>query len=124
MRNLTAYTVEVGAGDDFEEIHKLQIKYAHSPEVWKGAKKAIRSDKVVAKSPSEPQARPQDRYSCSDRRLFLYVDNKSEIAVTLIEGEVLRGVVTWFGRYEFCIQSRKGVEIVVFRHALHHIEEM
>ncbi|MEZ4316048.1 MAG: hypothetical protein R3F61_01020 [Myxococcota bacterium] len=104
-----------------EEIHKLQVKFAYAPEHWKRAKKAIRMDKVLSKTPREPIPRPQDRYGCSDKRLFSYVDRRDEIGVTLLEGEMIRGTVKWFSRYEIGLEVRGDVDIFVFRHALHEV---
>jgi sRNA-binding regulator protein Hfq len=103
-----------------ETIHKLMVMYAYAPGEWKGVKKGIKHDKD--KKPAGPEVapapRPQDRYSCSDKRLFQYLDRRTEIAVTLLDGDVLRGTITWFGRYEFGLKLRTDAEITVFRHAL------
>lgn len=107
-------------GGEFEEIHKLQVRYAYSREDWKRAKKAIKTDKTLA-GPSEPVPRPQDRYGCSDKRLFRYHDQETEIAVTLLEGDVIRGKVAWFSRYEIGLAVRGDVGVVAFRHALRNV---
>lgn len=115
-----AYTFrfrERGAEED-ADIHKLKVKYAYAPGDWKKAKKAIRMDKRIASLGEEPALRPQDRYSCSDKRLFAYMDANTEVGATLMEGEQVRGVVRWFGRYEFGLEVRGGVELTIFRHAL------
>ncbi len=108
-------------GGEPEPIHKLQIKYAYWAGDWKRVKKSVKGDKKAADAPVEPVIRPQDRYTCSDRRLFGYMDRKAEVAVTLLEGDQLRGVVTWFCRYEFGLLLKSEGEVVVFRHALQHI---
>jgi sRNA-binding regulator protein Hfq len=107
-------------GTEPEAIHKLQIKYAYPAADWKRVKKGVRIDKKGAEA-KEPVIRPQDRYTCSDRRLFGYMDRKVEVSVTLLEGDQLRGTVTWFSRYEFGLQLKSDGEVVVFRHALQHI---
>jgi len=119
-----AYTVTI---DDEEsgapqEIHKLQFKYAWRPDDTKRLRRLLRVDKELAANPREPIRQPQDRYTCSDKRLFRYLDREEPIAVTLLEGDQFRGTVTWFSRYEFGLQLR-DVEIVIFRHCLHDITE-
>ena len=103
-----------------EEIHKLQIKYAYAPTAWKRLRKCLKSDKRLVEKGLGPVERPQNRYSCSDKRLFRYMDAGDEVSVTLLEGETIRGVVGWFGRYEFGITIRDA-EVVIFRHALYKI---
>lgn len=116
------YTFRVAAeGTEPEDVHKLQAKYAYNPSDWKKVKKAVRQDKEVAKQPAEPAVRPQDRYSCSDRRLFGYLDQGTEVVATLLDGDVLRGTVGWFSRYEFGLGVRGDIEVTVFRHSLHDL---
>lgn len=104
------------------EVHKLQIKYAYDPDHWKRVRKVLKADKELSKNPLGPVERPQDRYTCSDKRLFRYMDEKTKVDVTLLEGEMLRGLVTWFGRYEFGLEVKEGIEVTVFRHALYKIK--
>lgn len=113
-------TVHVDKGEP-EEVHKLQIKYVYASDEWKRARKAIRSDKAVAALQQEPRPRPQDRYACSDRRLFRYIDDGTEISVTLLEGDVVKGIPMWFSQYEVGLSVRGDVEIAVFRHAFHNV---
>jgi sRNA-binding regulator protein Hfq len=55
--------------------------------------------------------------------LFGYHDVGIEVVVTLLEGEVLRGIVAWFSRYEFALTVKGGVQVTVFRHALVNVTE-
>ena len=103
---------------DPEDIHKLQIKYGYNPADWKKVKKGVRQNRKVASNPEEPALRPQDRYSCSDRRLFGYLDQSVDVVATLLDGDLLRGRVRWFSRYEFGMTLRTDVELTVFRHSL------
>lgn len=115
---VAAYTFTIGEGDDAREIHKLEAKYAYDASAWKLVKKAVKTDKRIATEGRRPEVRPQDRYSCSDKRLFGYLDRSVEVVATLLDGDVLRGTVSWFGRYEFGLMVKGGAEITVFRHAL------
>ena len=108
-------------GGEVETLHKLKLLYTYAPDDWKGVKKGVKSEKRASDS-AEPAVRPQDRYSCSDRRLFGYLDRQIEVQVSLLDGEVLRGHLTWFGRYEFGLKLRTDAEVTVFRHALRDIQ--
>ncbi|MCA9495149.1 MAG: hypothetical protein KC621_34715, partial [Myxococcales bacterium] len=80
-------------------------------------KKGVKAgDKKAAVEP--PATRPQDRYSCSDKRLFSFQDRGGEVVATLIDGTVMRGVIEWFGRYEFGLRLKADTSVTVFRHAL------
>ncbi len=119
VRGLEPYTFRFDFPDgSTEELHKLQVKYGYAPTEWKKVKKGVRQDRKVAKNAETPAVRPQDRYSCSDRRLFGYLDQRVDVVATLLDGDVLRGVITWFSRYEFGMVLRTEAEVTVFRHSL------
>ena len=105
-----------GEGDP-EEIHKLEVKFGYDPADWKKLKKGVRQNKRQPERDT-PAVHPQDRYSCSDRRLFGYLDRGDEVVATLLDGDILRGRVAWFGRYEFGLILRTEAEVTIFRHAL------
>lgn len=117
-----AVIVETEDGEE-REIHKLQLKYAWTPDDWKGLRKAMRQNKELSKEPKQPIERPQDRYTCSDKRLFRYMDRGTIVDAVLLEGEILRGTVTWFGRYEFGMELKGEVPVTVFRHCLYSLDE-
>lgn len=115
-------TMRTDEGEE-RELHKLQLKYAWAPDDWKRVRKGVRNDKSRSRDPLPPIERPQDRYTCSDKRLFRYMDDEAVVQATLLEGEVLRGTVAWFGRYEFGLTLKGDVEVTVFRHALHELTD-
>jgi hypothetical protein len=125
IQTADAYAL-VGSLDGGEpaEIHKLTLKFTYAPTDWKKVRKAIKKDKRVAAEGLEPAKRPQDRYTCSDRRLFGYVDSGREVVATLLDGDILRGVVVWFSRYECCFRLKEDVEVTLFRHALHELKSV
>jgi sRNA-binding regulator protein Hfq len=101
-----------------EPIHKLLVMYAYHPDQWKAVKKGVKVDKKAQVEAPTPAPRPQDRYSCSDKRLFGYLDKQAEVLVTLLDGQTLRGTIVWFGRYEFGLRLRSDADVTVFRHSL------
>lgn len=126
QRRVTGVVTEVGpyevtvrdeAGAEVK-LHKLEIKCAWYADDYKKVRKALRRDKALTDSPKEIARRPQDRYGLSDKRLFRFHDEGTQVDATLVEGEVIRGAIMWFGRYEFAIGVKGESEIVVFRHAL------
>lgn len=115
--SIDPYQFTFGSADQSETLHKLQVMYGYAPDQWKAVKKGVKTgDKKSAVEP--PATRPQDRYSCSDKRLFSFQDRGAEVVATLIDGTVLRGVIEWFGRYEFGVRLKADASVTVFRHAL------
>jgi sRNA-binding regulator protein Hfq len=114
-------TFESEAGS--EVIHKLQIQALWNADQWKDVRKALKTDKRRSAEPKEPIVRPQDRYSCSDKRLFRCLDAKTAVVATLLEGLQVPGTIAWFSRFEIGIALKEGPEVVVLRHALDHLKE-
>ena len=110
-------------GGEAETIHKLQVKFALPAEHRKKLRKSLSYDNALRKLPREPVWKPQDRTACSNRRLFQLLDREDPVEVTTLEGEVLHGKVAWVGRFEFGLDAKGGVEVVMFRHALAKITE-
>jgi hypothetical protein len=108
----------VTVAGETQTIHKLKAKYACLDSIGRAVRNQIRRDKS-RKEPAEPIWKPQDRYGCSDRRLFGILDDGVLAAATTLEGEVFTGRVDWMGRWEFGMTlKKKNAEVVIFRHAL------
>lgn len=106
-----------------EHLHKLMVKYTFQPEERKTIRKSQSFDKERSKAVVEPVFRPQDRYRCSDRRLFSYQEARTKLLVSLVEGEQFNGSVSWMSEYEFGLELRGGGIVVIMRHALADIQE-
>lgn len=122
VKEVGPYELVLQADGEERTVHKLQVKYAYEPEAYKVLRKMLTWDKERKESPKEPVERPQDRYACSDKRLFRYLDDKVQVQATLLEGEQIRGQVSWLSRFEFGL-SHEGADVVtIFRHALDDID--
>ncbi len=114
----------VAGQEALRPIHKLQVKYAYDPAARRAVAKARDVDATLAEKPLQPMERPQDRYACSDRRLYRYVDKRIVLRATLLEGERFTGRVVWFSRFEFQLATNDEPTVVVFRHALRDLSEV
>lgn len=104
-------------------LPKVQIKYLYPSEQYKSVRKGLKYD-AARRQVCEPILRPQERYGCSDQRLFRYLDSNTQVCVTVLEGDQFHGRVVWMTRWEFGLKVEKaGPVIVVFRHALADIGE-
>ena len=105
-----------------EREHKLQVKYVAAAGDAKKLNRVLKWD-PERKAVTEPILRPQDRYALSDRRLFSLLDREMTVAVTLLEGEVFRGVPVWMSRYEVALQLKGKLMLTVLRHAIADLVE-
>ena len=117
------YEVELEIDGATERMHKLQIKWGALASHRKKVGRSLGWDKALKGQPKEPITRPQDRYGCSNRRLYGYMDAGTTVIVRLVEGEIFKGRITWVSRFEFGLEVKGKVEAVIFRHAMIHIGE-
>jgi len=105
---------------DMRTAHKLEFKFSAHMEHAAKMHDAIRGCQVSSNSVATIP-KPQDRYFISDQKLFGWLDAASRICVKTLEGDMVRGTLTWIGRWELGLSVRDA-ELVVFRHALANIQ--
>lgn len=118
IESLDAFEFVLRSADQSQRLHKLQVKLMFpaslSPTIGVAAE-----GRVVA----QPVVKPQDRLALSDRRLFEAHDGGRPCRAETLEGDELRGLVSWVGRYEFGLRQGNTAEVVVMRHALRRFTE-
>lgn len=108
-------------GKDPETIHKLKVMYGCLAVDRKKVRRLVRADEVQKAASTGPIEKPQDRYTCSNQRLFGYLRDKKSVDVTLLEGDRFTGEVEWIGRFEIGLRLKGNIDVVIFRHALAHV---
>ena len=112
-----AYEIEVQGADGVERVHKLQVKLVHSPDA------RVKIGAAAGQAAAEPIKRPQDRFACSDKRLFAALDAGHEVRIQTLEGDVVSGLLTRVSRWEVGLRQKGGGELVAFRHAIADLKE-
>ncbi len=105
------------AGGDERVIHKTAVKFLATAEAWQKARKAMTWDAERKRAEVQPILRPQDRFGCSNTRLGEAWVGAVPVRLTLLEGEVFVGKVSWVARWDFGLATR-GATVVILRHAL------
>ncbi|MEL6347705.1 MAG: hypothetical protein AAFV53_31655 [Myxococcota bacterium] len=110
-----------GKKGDPETIHKLQARAGWDARRNAAVLSSFKKDKNRSKE-EEPILKPQDRYHCSNRRLFQHMEASDRLIVHLLEGDVVTGTVDWLSRWEFGLKTKKGHVVTIFRHAMIDLE--
>ncbi len=110
--------------DDSEEVllDKVALKYAMPVSAEPDFMRLMERHGTLWGNPKEPIRDPVERYRCSSRRLCVLQDQQASVEVTLLEGEVLQGQISWAARYQFGFRLQNGPEITLFRHALEELK--
>ena len=122
ITEVTPYEVGLSVdGAPAELTPKLQIKYAAL-----GSDAGALASSIVAApdaGPADPIPAPQDRYHLADRHLMSWMESGSALRLRTLEGDLIRGSVEWFSRWEIGLLTRDaGLRVGVFRHAIAHLE--
>lgn len=117
VEKYTFQFLEDGSADP-TEIHKTLVKYGYDPADFKQVRKAHSVDNQTKKQALEPIVRVKDRHHFKNLTLQKAMDAGSSVEVTTLEGDVFRGQVLWFGRWEFGLRVTSGTDITLFRHAV------
>jgi sRNA-binding regulator protein Hfq len=99
-------------------IKKIDIKYAYAAKQWKEVGRYVKTRGSDGPEKVEPSLKPQERFRCSDKRLFGIFDGQSPVEIKLLEGERLSGKLSWLSRYECGVELGSGSVITVFRHSM------
>jgi len=101
-----------------EKIHKVKVNFLceeiHLAEV-------LKQMKTVDNPPEKPEGphfAPGYRHHVKNKTLYPLMNRKEVLYVTMLGGEVLRGIVQGFSRFEIYLSMKRGVPVVLLRHAV------
>jgi len=123
IENLT-YDIKVRTPEPGEEvIPKIEIKCLYPNDLSEAAGLDIKLDKKIEALDLEPLPAPKDRSHIKNKSLFPLMREKKVLFFTLREGEILRGIVTDFNRYEIILHMKGGLPITILRHGVYDLRD-
>jgi len=119
----TTYDIHVTSNGEEVVIPKVDVKghaKASSAEV---VNKLIKTDKKVSALELGPIHAPAHRNFIKNKTLYPLIKEKQVMLITLLEGEILKGLVENFSRYDIEMRMKGGVELTVLRQAIYDITD-
>jgi sRNA-binding regulator protein Hfq len=104
-----------------EDLQKIQVNYLYPEEAGESVKPLIKVDKKVESMNLEPILAPRRRYFVKNKSLYPLMKEKEVLLFTLLDGEVLRGIVTDFSRYDVTVSMKGGVLVTILRHSIYDL---
>jgi hypothetical protein len=99
-------------------LHKTQIKYLHAVEHDEAVKARVKADAEVRGRELEPIMKAGDRHIVKNKTLYVLMRERRVVICTLLEGDILRGLVADFTRYTMTLHLKGGIPVTVMRHAI------
>ena len=118
------YDVTVDTGQAEKEIlPKVQIKFLYPLELADSVKSLVKQDSKVEALHLGPHFSPRYRHHVKNKSLFPLMKEKTVLFFTLLEGEVIKGIVAGFNRYEVTVHVKGGLPVTLLRHSIHNIRD-
>jgi len=114
--------IDDGSGT-LETIPKVHIKYLYNAAAAAAVAPLLKMDASVKAQGLAPIYAPRDRHFIKNKSLFPLMQEKRVLFFTLLEGEVLRGIIGGFNRYEITLLLKGGHPIVILRHAVYDLRD-
>lgn len=105
------------------EINKLQIKFLFDASSEASVNRLLKEEPEVRKRNLEPILKPGSRNHVKNKTLFPAMQERRVVFLTTLEGDLLRGIVSGFNRYEIILNLKDGTPVVVMRHALYDLRD-
>ena len=117
--NLRLYSDKAG------EMHlpKTDVKLLYPAASSEAVGPLIRVDKKVRDLDLEPIISARKRYHIKNKSLFPVMKERRVLFFTLLEGEVVKGIVSDFSRYEITVSLKGGVPVVILRHGVYDVRD-
>jgi hypothetical protein len=113
------YDIKIEESGKSEQIlPKIQVKFLYPIELTDAVGPLIKLDPKVKALKRDPIIYPHQRYFVKNKTLFPLMQEKQVVFVTLLEGEVVRGLVAGFSRYDLTMHLKGGKPLTILRHSI------
>ncbi|MEW6669091.1 MAG: hypothetical protein AB1512_28100 [Thermodesulfobacteriota bacterium] len=109
------------AGGEKEELQKIQVKYLYPADLGRTVKPLVKPDQKVKALDLAPIISPRGRYFIKNKSLFPLMKEKEVVFFTLLEGEIIKGILTDFSRYDITVALKGGVPVTILRHSIYDL---
>ena len=121
LENLT-YDLKVDTEAQQEQVlSKVEIKLLYPAHLDESVRPLIKIDRGVQKLGLGPILSPRHRYFIKNKSLFPLMKDKEVVFFTLLEGEIIRGIISGFDRYEITVSLKGGSPVTILRHSIYDL---
>jgi hypothetical protein len=107
--------------NEIREIPKLQVKFLYLVDYKDAVQKRLKFDPKIKAAGIEPIISLSQRHHIKNKSLFPLMMQKEVIFLTLLEGEIVRGLIAGFSRYDITVHLKGGVPVTILRHSVYDL---
>lgn len=118
------YDLKIKSADTQESVlSKTDVKFFYPLEISKKIRPLLKTDKQVVKAKLEPIIAPALRHHIKNKSLFPLMKERKVASFTMLEGEIIKGLITGFNRYEITCSLKGGLPVSILRHAIYDLRD-
>ena len=118
------HDIQVDAGGGrLEDLPKLHVKLLYPAAHSTAVAPLIKSDPRVRALQIRPVLSPGARRHVKNKSLFVLMKDREVVFFTLVEGEIVRGVVGAFSRYDITVHVKGGLPVSLLRHSIYDLRD-
>jgi len=118
------YDLRLSAEETGEELlPKTDVKLFYSADPSDSVRPLLKTDKKVRDLGLEPIISPRMRHHIKNKSLFPLIKERRVLIFTLMEGEIVKGLVTGFTRYEITVSVKGGTPVYILRHSVYDLRD-
>ncbi len=104
-------------------IQKTDIKLIYTAGVGEQVRPLIKTEKEVMDLTLLPIRSPSRRHHVKNKSLFPLMKDREVLFFTLLEGEMVKGIIADFSRYEITVNLKGGAPVTILRHAIYDLRD-
>lgn len=109
-------------GKGEEVVEKTSVKFLYPVDMQEKILKLIKKkDKKTEKLKLEPILRLCERHFVKNKTLYPLMKKREVVFFTLLEGEIIRGVILDFSMYDITVGLKGGIPLTLLRHSLYDL---
>jgi hypothetical protein len=118
----STYELKLAITDQGEEVlPKIQVKLLYPAERSAAVRPLIKVDKKVQALGLSPLVTWKERHFVKNKTLFPLMKEAQVVFFTLLEGEIIRGLIAEFSQYDITVNLKGGVPVVLLRHSIYDL---
>ena len=118
------YDLKISVDDSGDEVlPKTDVKLLYHEDLSEAVTMLLKTDKKVWELGLDPIISPGKRYHIKNKSLFPLMKEKEVLFFTLLEGEIIRGIVADFSRYEITVNLKGGLPVTILRHSIYDLRD-
>lgn len=106
-----------------EVVPKIHIKFLYTADLSSRITASIKTDEKIKRLALEPILAPGKRFHVKNKSLYPLMREKRVVFVTLLEGEIIKGIIVDFSRYEITLNLKGGTPMTILRHGIYDLRD-